>query len=121
MTAYEAFEIDTVAAFGEAERSRLLADPGIIRNRLKIDAAIENARRIQKLRKDHGSFSNWLALQHPQDKPGWVKLFRETFKFTGDEITGEFLMSTGYLPGAHREDCPIFARIRDVGPPWMRV
>jgi hypothetical protein len=31
----------------------------------------------------------------------WVKLFKQTFRFTGGEIVGEFLMSIGYLPGAH--------------------
>ena len=39
---------------------RLMDDPGIIRNRLKINAAIENARAIQKIRSESGSFSNWL-------------------------------------------------------------
>ncbi len=109
--AFEGFEVDQVAAYGEAERARLLADAGIIRNRLKVDAVIENARRIQALRDSHGSFAAWLAAQHPLGKDGWVKLFKKTFKFTGGEITGEFLMSIGYLPGTHREDCPVFARI----------
>ena len=117
--AFEGFEVDRVAAYGEAERARLLADAGIIRNRLKVDAVIENARRIQALRESHGSFAAWLAAQHPLAKDGWVKLFKKTFKFTGGEITGEFLMSIGYLPGTHREDCPVFARIAALGPPWM--
>jgi DNA-3-methyladenine glycosylase I len=119
--AFEGFEVDRVAAYGEAERARLLADAGIIRNRLKVDAVIENARRIQALRDSHGSFAAWLAAQHPLGKDGWVKLFKKTFKFTGGEITGEFLMSIGYLPGTHREDCPVFARIAALGPPWMGV
>ena len=117
--AFEGFEVDRVAAYGEAERARLLADAGIIRNRLKVDAVIENARRIQALRESHGSFAAWLAAQHPLAKDGWVKLFKKTFKFTGGEITGEFLMSIGYLPGTHREDCPVFARIAALEPPWM--
>jgi DNA-3-methyladenine glycosylase I len=50
-----------------------------------------------------------------------VKLFKETFKFTGGEITGEFLMSTGFLPGSHRKDCPVYARIAALDPPWMRA
>ena len=40
--------------------------------------------------------------------------------FTGDEITGEFLMSTGYLPGSHEESCPVFAEIAKKQPPWMK-
>jgi len=119
--AFDGFNIDRVAAYGETERARLLADAGIIRNRLKVDAAIENARRIQDLRASHGSFKAWLDAHHPRDKSAWVKLFKQTFKFTGGEITGEFLMSTGYLPGTHDDDCPVFRRIAALNPPWMTV
>jgi DNA-3-methyladenine glycosylase I len=116
--AFDDFDIDAVAAYGEAERARLLGDVGIIRNRLKVDAVIENARRLQVIRDEYGSFSMWLDAHHPLSKPEWVKLFRNTFRFTGGEIVGEFLMSTGYLPGAHREDCPVHARILRQNPPW---
>jgi DNA-3-methyladenine glycosylase I len=100
--------------------ARLLRDAGIIRNRLKIEAAIENARRVLALRDEHGSFAAWLDAHHPLSKDEWVKLFKKTFRFTGGEITGEFLLSTGYLPGAHERSCPVFARIARLGPPWMR-
>lgn len=119
--AYDGFEVDRVAAYGESDRARLLADAGIIRNKLKVNAAIENARRIQALREAHGSFKGWLDAHHPLPKEDWVKLFRKTFKFTGGEIVGEFLMSTGYLPGAHRENCPVHAEIARLDPPWMQV
>jgi DNA-3-methyladenine glycosylase I len=119
--AYSGFRLDEVAAFGDAERERLLADPGIIRNRLKVDAAIENARRLVGIREEFGSFSNWLDHHHPLSKPEWVKLFKKTFRFTGGEIVGEFLMSTGYLPGAHSEACPVFSRIAAMDPPWKRA
>ncbi len=118
--AFEGFDVDRIAAYGEAERARLLADAGIIRNRLKVDAVIENARRIQALRHGLGGFAAWLAAHHPKPKDDWVKLFKKSFKFTGREITGEFLMSIGYLPGAHRADCPVSARIAALDPPWMR-
>ena len=117
--AYDGFDIDRVAAYGEKDRARLLADAGIIRNRLKVNAAIENAQRIVALRAEHGSFGGWIAAQHPLPKEDWVKLFRRTFKFTGGEIVGEFLMSIGYLPGAHHENCPIFEKIARLNPPWM--
>ena len=117
--AYDGFDVDRVAAYGERDRKRLLNDAGIVRNRLKVNAAIENARRIVDLRRDYGSFAGWIAAQHPLPKEDWVKLFRKTFKFTGGEIVGEFLMSIGYLPGAHREDCPVFRRIARLSPPWM--
>ena len=119
--AYDGFDIDRVASYGERDRERLLADAGIIRNRLKVEAAIENARRLRAIRDERGSFAKWLDAQHPLDKAEWVKLFKRTFRFTGGEITGEFLMSTGYLPGAHRETCPVFARIAKRRPPWMRA
>ena len=110
------FDVDTVAAYGEHDRNRLLADAGIIRNRMKIDAAIHNAQVIRGLRDSHGGFAQWLDAQatldgKPRDKAAWVKLFKRTFKFTGGEITGEFLMSLGYLPGAHRAGCPALKRI----------
>jgi DNA-3-methyladenine glycosylase I len=117
--AYSGFDIDAVAAYEEADRARLLGDAGIIRNRLKVNAAIENARRLVRLRGEFGSFAAWLDQQHPLRRDEWVKLFKRTFLFTGGEIVGEFLMSTGYLPGAHRENCPVYERIVDSNPPWV--
>ena len=117
--AYDAFSIDRVADYGEADRARLLADPGIIRNRLKVDAAISNAGRLMEIRASHGSFSAWLDAHHPLGKADWVKLFKKTFRFTGGEITGEFLISTGYLPGAHHPMCPVYGRIEELRPRWM--
>ena len=119
--AFRGFEIERVARFGKRDEARLLADPGIVRNRLKVAAVIENARRLRRLRNGYGSFADWLDAHHPRDKTAWVKLFKATFVFTGGEITGEFLKSTGYLPGAHRPDCPVFARIAKLSPPWMRA
>jgi DNA-3-methyladenine glycosylase I len=109
-----------LARYGARQRTRLLNDAGIIRNRLKVEAAIANARKIVELRGDYGSFKGWLDAHHPLDKADWVKLFKKTFKFTGGEIVGEFLMSTGYLPGAHRETCPVAKKIARVSPPWMQ-
>jgi DNA-3-methyladenine glycosylase I len=105
--AYDSFEIAKVAAYGEDDVARLLADPGIIRNRLKVRAAITNAQKILELQATHGSFKAWLDAHHPQEKAAWVALFKKTFSFTGGEIVGEFLMSCGYLPGAHDPDCPV--------------
>ncbi len=119
MAAYAGFDVDRVAEFGERDRARLLADAGIIRNRLKVNAAIENARRVRDLRDRHGSFAEWLDSHHPLLKDDWVKLFRKTFLFTGGEITGEFLMSLGYIPGAHRAGCPVMERIAKHQPPWL--
>lgn len=117
--AYSGFAIAKVARYGDKQRARLLEDSGIIRNRLKINAAIENARRIEVLQRSHGSFAAWLAAHHPLSKAEWVKLFKREFVFTGGEIVGEFLMSIGYLPGTHAEDCPVFKKIAALQPPWL--
>ncbi|NDK39145.1 DNA-3-methyladenine glycosylase I [Pseudoxanthomonas gei] len=119
--AYSGFDVDKVARYGEKERARLLADAGIVRNRLKVEAAIHNAQVIRDLRQSHGGFLAWLEAHHPLSKAEWVKLFKKTFRFTGGEITGEFLMSLGYLPGAHRQDCPAFKRAAKQKPAWMRT
>ncbi len=123
--AYDGFDVDVVAAYGDKDRERLLADPGIIRNRLKVGAAIHNAQVIRSLRDSHGGFAEWLDAHavvdgRLRDKPAWVKLFKQQFRFTGGEIVGEFLMSLGYLPGAHREDCPACKRIAKLKPVWMQ-
>lgn len=117
--AFKGFAVDKVCRFADKDVERLLNDPGIIRNRLKVLAIIENAKRIREMRSTNGGFSAWLDAHHPLPKADWVKLFKKTFKFTGGEITGEFLMSTGYLPGTHRETCPVFKKIAKHNPPWM--
>jgi DNA-3-methyladenine glycosylase I len=118
--AYDKFKIEKVAKYTEKDRARLLADAGIIRNRLKVNAAIVNAQKILELKKEHGSFKNWLDTHHPLTKDEWTKLFRKTFVFTGGEIVNEFLMSTGYLPGAHQKDCPIYKKVIAQKPAWMK-
>jgi DNA-3-methyladenine glycosylase I len=152
--AYAGFDPGVVAAYGPREVRRLLADAGIIRNRLKVEAAIANARAVLELRESHGSFAKWLEAhllpdaktqgregaraegdaktqgrkdakeaRHPRrrSKEEWVQLFKQTFRFTGGEIVGEFLISSGYLPGAHRESCPVYKRVLERRPPWLRL
>src|SRR5918994_560662 len=116
--AYDGFAPEVVAAYGDTDRERLLNDSGIVRNRLKVDAAIANARTILELRTSHGSFAAWLAAHHPRPKDQWVKLFKHTFRFTGGEIVNEFLMSIGYLAGAHIRRCPVYQLILECRPPW---
>jgi DNA-3-methyladenine glycosylase I len=116
--AFSSFDIDRVAAFDAGDIERLMADAGIIRNRLKIAATIDNARRIRDLRREHGSFAAWLDIHHPLTREDWVKLFKTTFRFTGGEIVNEFLMSLGYLGGAHEPSCPVYDRIAVLEPPW---
>jgi DNA-3-methyladenine glycosylase I len=118
--AYDNFSIPIVAAYSEADRMRLMNDPGIIRNRLKINAAIENAKAILALQTEFGSFEQWLDSHYPEGLSEWMKLFKKTFKFTGGEIVNEFLVSTGYLPGAHSQHCPIYQRVLAARPAWNR-
>ncbi|MBC8312104.1 MAG: DNA-3-methyladenine glycosylase I [Candidatus Marinimicrobia bacterium] len=118
--AYSDFNIQKVASFSENDRQRLLSDAGIIRNKLKVSAAIHNAGEIIKLQQEHGSFKNWLDKNHPLKLDEWVKLFKQTFKFTGGEITNEFLTSSGYLKGAHEAGCSIYNDILKTAPMWNR-
>jgi len=112
--AFDSYNIEKVANYGEKEILRLMNDQGIIRNRLKINAAIENAKIILKISEESGSFRKWLDNQAENHRTleDWIKLFKKTFKFTGGEIVNEFLISTGYLPGAHSSDCPVYERIK---------
>tara|TARA_B100000767_G_C19727423_1_gene520107 strand:+ start:318 stop:881 length:564 start_codon:yes stop_codon:yes gene_type:complete len=112
------FNIKKIANYGEKEINCLLNNPGVIRNKLKINAVIFNAIRILEIQKKHGSFNNWLDKNMTKELDLWVKLFKKNFKFTGGEITKEFLFSTGYLKGAHHEDCPIFKKIEHLNPKW---
>lgn len=118
--AYSNFDIKKIATYNQNDKERLLNNAGIIRNRLKINAAIHNANIIIELQKQYGSFKNWLDHLHPKTKQEWVKLFKKTFKFTGGEITNEFLMSTGYLTGAHEPSCPIYNNIINQNPKWHK-
>jgi len=118
--AYSGFEIASIAAYTDEDKKRLLSDSGIIRNRLKIEAAIFNAGRVLEIQQKHGSFFNCLHLHQSADREAWTKLFRKTFRFTGGEIVNEFLMSTGLLPGAHLPDCPVYEKTRESGATHFR-
>jgi DNA-3-methyladenine glycosylase I len=119
--AYDGFDPEVVAGYRARDRRRLLTDEGIIRNQLKVDAAIANAGKLLELRQTHGSFAAWLEAHHPRSKDEWVKLFKHTFRFTGGEIVGEFLMSIGYLRGAHAPECPAYRKILALRPMWART
>ena len=118
---YAHFKLEKVAAFDGDDVARLLADASIIRNRLKVLAATENAKRILDLQCEHGSFLAWLEANHPKGLDEWRVLFKKTFVFTGGEIVREFLVSTGFLPGAHDTDCPCHAIILELDPAWARA
>lgn len=110
--AFDGFALKIVSNYGEAKIAELLGNSGVVRHRGKLEAIVENAKRIQTIQREYGSFADWLDRQQASDKAAWVKIFKKTFKFTGGEIVGEFLMSIGKLPGAHRADCPVVLKIQ---------
>ena len=83
--AYANFDVESVANFTQNDVERLLQNPGIIRMRKKIEAAIYNAQQIQVLQKEYGSFYHWIDIQHPQKEVDWIKSFKKKFKFTKND------------------------------------
>ena len=84
--AYSGFDIATVAAYTETDRARLLADAGIVRNKLKVNAAIHNAQQILALQAEYGSFKQWLDAHHPRSKEEWVKLFKSSLNLSAARL-----------------------------------
>ncbi len=109
--AFDNFNIERIANYSNEKIAELLLNSGIIRNRLKINAVVYNANQIKHIQVEFGSFKNWLDVNNSKILEEWLKLFKKTFKFVGGEIVNEFLMSTGYLSGAHDKDCGILKKI----------
>lgn len=116
--AYSNYEIERIANYAKKDTERLLADSGIIRNKLKVHAAIYNAQRILEIQKEYDSFFNWIKLQRADDIKSWVKLFKKQFKFVGGEICNEFLMTIGRIDGAHSPDCHRYDLYKDQQSIW---
>ena len=116
--AFNDFRINEIAQFDHLKFDELINNSGIVRNKLKINAVIKNAEVVIKIQQDFGSFKNWLDENHPKTIEEWVKLFKKYFTFVGGEIVKEFLMSTGYLKGAHDENCDVYHKILKVSPKW---
>ena len=96
--AFAGWKIDAVADFGPDDVERLRQDGGIIRNRLKIEGVIENARRAQAIRDEHGSFCYWFYDKLVGDEyPQLAKELRRAFKFMGPEIARMWLMASGRI------------------------
>lgn len=121
--AFEGFEIERVASYTEADACRLLADPGIVRNRAKIAAAIGNARAVLEVRSCHGSFDaylwSWVDGRPVQGGRGALSeipartelsdriskdLLSRRFKFVGSTIVYAFLQAVGVV-NDHTVDC----------------
>lgn len=118
--AFDEFNIEKIALYDEAKIEELLQNSGIIRNKLKINAVIHNAKQVLTLIEEHGSFQAWLNLNDSKNLQEWVLLFKKYFKFVGGEIVNEFLMSAGYLKGAHENSCLIYQNVLKEQPNWLK-
>lgn len=118
--AFDDFNIDKIANYQSDKIDELLQNAGIIRNKLKINAVIHNAQQVLTLIEAHGSFHNWLNQNDSKNLQEWVLLFKKYFKFVGGEIVNEFLMSTGYLKGAHELNCSVYQDIIKTKPNWLK-
>ena len=97
-SAFAGWNIEAVAAMGPPDVARLREDSGIIRNRQKIQAVINNAGIVQQIQKEHGSFCDWFYDVLPwADCPSLRKELRSTFKFMGPEICRMWLMASGRI------------------------
>lgn len=86
--AFDDFDVATVAGYGQPDVERLAADPGIVRNRRKIEATISNARIMWALIEEHGSFQAYLRSLDPLDYAGRRHELSERFRNLGP--TGVF-------------------------------
>ena len=121
--AFAGFDPAKVARFGEKKIEALLKDPGIVRNRLKVRAAVNNARRFLEVRKEFGTFSKyiWGFVGGKPKVNRWTRLGqlpasskesdalsadlkRRGFKFVGTTIIYAHMQATG-LVNAHLVSC----------------
>ena len=121
--AFDGFDYETVARYGETEVQRLLADPGIIRNRLKVRAAVSNAQRLLEVRSEFGSFDayiwrfvNGITIRHARtplsELPARAEesdamskdLTRRGFKFVGTVICYAYMQAAGMV-NDHLVEC----------------
>ena len=98
------FSPEKVALYTEKDIRRILGNPGVVRNRKKIEATIENANKYLAIQKEYGSFNRYLA-SLPDDLPSLQKIFREEFTFMGPKIAEAYLESVGKIPELHDPRC----------------
>ena len=116
--AFEGFQVEKVAMFSDEKLEQLRNDPGIIRNKLKIKAAVQNSRVFMKIREEFGSFSNYiwsftqgkvireeftLRTTSPlSDAISW-DLQKRGMTFVGSTIIYSYLQAMGVINGHSRE------------------
>ncbi len=102
--AFHDFEPKIVAAFTARDVTVVLRDPGIVRNRAKVLATIENARTVLTLADGYGSFASWVAAQ-PDGLEEQQRSYRQTFQFAGPQVVEAFLQSVGRVEPPHEPGC----------------
>ncbi|MCQ2558564.1 MAG: DNA-3-methyladenine glycosylase I [Oscillospiraceae bacterium] len=117
--AYAGFDLDAVCAFGEEDIARLLADPGIVRNRLKVNASIRNARIFRAIVQEYGSFWAYLntfvhdrrlveqQVTSPLSDAISADLVRRGMKFVGSTLIYSYLQAIGVID-SHEESCFLY-------------
>ena len=94
--AFHGWRVDAVANMDPQQVDRLVQDPSIIRNRRKIEACIANARTVQSLQNEHGSFCHWFYHVLQGGELGdFQSALRKTFRFMGPEIARMWLLASG--------------------------
>ena len=130
--AFDNFRVEKIARYGARDVKRLLADPGIVRNRLKIAATIRNAQAFLEVREEFGSFDTylWGFVGEKPKQNRWRTLsqvpartaesdamsrdlLRRGFKFVGSTICYAFMQATGMV-NDHLVTCPRNAEVRRV-------
>jgi DNA-3-methyladenine glycosylase I len=102
--AFAEFSINRVASFGEEDVLRLMDNKDIIRNKLKIKATIENAKRLKAVISEYGSFASYIS-DLGDDKEAMYKAFKKRFAFMGPQIAESFFQSVGKLDEMHDAGC----------------
>jgi DNA-3-methyladenine glycosylase I len=107
--AFQGFHIEKVRDYSEADIDRLMSDTGIVRHRKKIEATIENAKRVDELMKKYGSFEGFLD-GLPEDIGEKQKALKQTFKHVGITTAESFLVAVGRMETSHSPECFLYSR-----------
>jgi DNA-3-methyladenine glycosylase I len=106
--AFDDFDFYKISRYRQARVDKLMQMPGIIRNKLKINATVYNAKTFVGIVAEHRSFDKFLRKQDVDDREKMLDVFRSYFKFIGPLILEEFMMSAGFWKINHSEDCFLY-------------
>jgi DNA-3-methyladenine glycosylase I len=96
LAAFEEFDVDTVADFGDVDVERLSQDTRIVRYKAKIRAVVGNARQMQQIIREHGSFGAWLSESlAAEGVSATAKDLAQRFKYMSEESSRRYLYAVG--------------------------